>query len=183
MSYSIVFQTKIVKLNDGRIVHFERSGCNNDDEGRQPNVYTAVLHESEDDFVKAVQPYIRDGAPYSECGRFELKIGSRNATMYDYAQHLLRMLARAETEDEFQKNHLFKATLYRGIEMTSPFRKEFYGENALEQMEGFVNAMNPIDPPVCMYRKLTTRYDKIGDCIKQIKNNEPIVFYIGPKRK
>lgn len=30
MGYSIIFQTKIAKLPDGRIIHFDRSGCNND---------------------------------------------------------------------------------------------------------------------------------------------------------
>lgn len=37
MGYSIIFQTKIVKLSDGRILHLDRSGCNNDTEGRRPD--------------------------------------------------------------------------------------------------------------------------------------------------
>ena len=39
MSYSIIFETKIVKLSDGRIIHFDRSGCNNDNVGRNKNEF------------------------------------------------------------------------------------------------------------------------------------------------
>ena len=34
MSYSIIFETKIVKLSDGRLLHLDLSGCNNDTSGR-----------------------------------------------------------------------------------------------------------------------------------------------------
>lgn len=40
MGYSIIFQTKIVKLSDGRILHLDRRGCNNDTEGRRPDDWT-----------------------------------------------------------------------------------------------------------------------------------------------
>lgn len=32
MSYPIIFQTKVVKINDNEIIHFNRTGCNNEDE-------------------------------------------------------------------------------------------------------------------------------------------------------
>lgn len=34
MGYSITFKTKIINLSDGRILHLDLSGCNNDTECR-----------------------------------------------------------------------------------------------------------------------------------------------------
>ena len=47
MGYSIIFQTKIVKLSDGRILHLDRSGCNNDTEGRRPDDWTGKIYTPE----------------------------------------------------------------------------------------------------------------------------------------
>lgn len=46
MSYPIIFQTKIVKLDDNRIIHFDRSGCNNDTAGCEKNIFTAQLYNA-----------------------------------------------------------------------------------------------------------------------------------------
>ena len=44
MGYPIIFQTKIVRLDDNRIIHFDRSGCNNDTAGREKNIFTAQMY-------------------------------------------------------------------------------------------------------------------------------------------
>ena len=43
MGYPMIFGTKIVNLSDGRVIHFDRSGCNNDDEGR---IVSSIIHPS-----------------------------------------------------------------------------------------------------------------------------------------
>ena len=65
----------------------------------------------------------------------ELKIGSRYATMYDYGEHLLRMLKRAKPYAEFIKSLCFYVNHLTGIQLHKPeerfmtvseFDKEFY---------------------------------------------------------
>lgn len=43
MSYSIIFDTKFIKLQDGRLLHLDRSGCNNDTAGRSLSDYTGKM--------------------------------------------------------------------------------------------------------------------------------------------
>ena len=58
MGYSIIFETYIVKLPDGRIIHFDRSGCNNDNVGRKQNEFTGKIYNV-DDFIKYTEEIIR----------------------------------------------------------------------------------------------------------------------------
>lgn len=45
MGYPIIFKTKIVNLSDGRILHLNRSGCNNDTEGRRNDEWNGKIYE------------------------------------------------------------------------------------------------------------------------------------------
>jgi hypothetical protein len=99
MGYSIIFQTKIVKLSDGRFLHLDLSGCNNDDCGRDPDDWRGKIY-TEDEFVKYAEGFMRGGKPTEDC--FDLKIGSRYCSMYDYGEHLLRMKKRAITLEELR---------------------------------------------------------------------------------
>lgn len=95
MGYSIIFETKIVTMTDGAILHLDRSGCNNDSEGREKGVFIPKLYSPED-FVKRVRNFMSGSAPYKKnVGSWEMKVGGRYATHYDYGMHLLRMLKRA----------------------------------------------------------------------------------------
>lgn len=94
MGYSIIFQTKIVKLSDGRILHLDRRGCNNDTEGRRPDDWTGKIYTPEA-FVAYAENFKQGSKPAKESDGFDLKIGSRYCTCYDYGEHLLRMLKRA----------------------------------------------------------------------------------------
>ena len=134
MSYSIIFETKIVKLSDGRIIHFDRSGCNNDDAGRRKDDFSAKVYTLEE-FMRQAENYKRNSKPYKEAAYMDLKIGSRPATMYDYGDHLLRMLKRAKPYDEFIKSVYFRVRHLTGIQLHKPverfmtveeFDKEFY---------------------------------------------------------
>ena len=122
MSYSIIFETKIVKLSDGRIIHFDRSGCNNDNAGRGKDEFTAKIY-TVDDFVQKAEGYKKDSKPYKESGEMELKIGSRYATMFDYGEHLLRMLKRAKPYDEFIRSCRFSVHHLTGIQLHEPEEK------------------------------------------------------------
>ena len=122
MSYSIVFETKIVKLSDGRIIHFDRSGCNNDNVGRYKNEFTAKIYTTED-FIKKAENYKLNSKPYKESDYMDLKIGSRYATMYDYGEHLLRMLKRAKSYEDFINSYRFVIEHLTGIQLHKPEEK------------------------------------------------------------
>ena len=100
MGYPIVFETKIIRLSDGRLLYLDLSGCNNDDCGRSRDEFTAKLY-SEADFKVYAKNFMADSRPYKETGGFDLRIGNRYGTYYDYGAHLLRMLSRALSWDKF----------------------------------------------------------------------------------
>lgn len=60
MSYSMIFETKIVKLSDGRIIHFDRSGCNNDDSGRRKDDFSGTIYIVHIIFNRYSLPYKKD---------------------------------------------------------------------------------------------------------------------------
>lgn len=186
MGYSIIFQTKIVKLKDGRIIHFDRSGCNNDTAGREKNIFQATLYESEDEFCDKANEYVRDGVPYREDpDGFTLKIGTRPATLYDYGEHLLRMLKRAETEEEFPKRRCFYGKLFKGIKILKPFNKVYYGaeaEKALDEITFREGEYKNVSETIC-FRYLIDNISNLEECVKHIEKNDPIEFYIGGKAK
>ena len=96
MGYPIIFATKIVNLSDGRLIHFDRSGCNNDSEGRKPNDWTAKVY-TQQEFQNRIESFKRGSKPYKDCSphEWEIKIYGRMATGYDYGVHLERMQKRA----------------------------------------------------------------------------------------
>ena len=124
MSYSIIFETKIVLLSDGRILHFCRSGCNNDNAGRRKDDFTASIHTKED-FLTIIEGYKSHSLPYSksEPGNWDMKIGSRYATYYDYGEHLMRMYKRALPYKEFITQYGFYCTLCTGVQLYEPEEK------------------------------------------------------------
>ena len=48
MSYPIIFETKICKLDNGDIIHFSLKGCNNDTEGRSRDDFHAKLYTADE---------------------------------------------------------------------------------------------------------------------------------------
>lgn len=99
MSYTIIFETKIVKLADGRFLHLSLQGCNNDDAGRTRDDFHGKIY-TEKDFKVYIENLKKHSKPMKESEYFDLKIGSRYVTQYDYAEHLERMMKRATTWDE-----------------------------------------------------------------------------------
>lgn len=106
MSYSIIFKTKIIKLSDGRLLHLDLSGCNNDMHGRHHDDWAGTIY-TEEEFLKKANDFKTGSLPVKESDGFDLKIGSRYCTFYDYGEHLLRMRKRAVTFDELLSSKKF----------------------------------------------------------------------------
>ncbi len=168
MSYSIIFETKIVKLSDGRLLHLDLSGCNNDNSGRSRDDWSGKIY-TEEDFIKYAEGFMKDSKPSKECNGFDLKIRSKYSTYHDYGKYLLRMMKRAVTFEELRHsgkyisfNRVDGATVYedeKEIEMTieefdSYYYKKLYNGGIryrinytlLETEEGIINALNSGKP-------------------------------------
>lgn len=142
MGYRIIFKTKIIKLSDGRLLHLDLSGCNNDNRGRRCDDWNGSIY-TEAAFIEYAEDFMKDSKPSKDVDYFDLKIRSKYATWYDYGEHLLRMMRRAVTFDELKssgKHVSFKridsVTVYEGgkeIEMTTKefssyyYKKLYYG--------------------------------------------------------
>lgn len=190
MSYPIIFQTKVVKINDNEIIHFNRIGCNNDDEGRVANVYEAKIRTIED-FKRMAEGFIINSKPYKETGVFDLKVGSKWCSFYDYGMYLLRALKRADNLETFKNNYAFRATVIKGIEATDidnaihkvfsiieyPDIFDIYYESFYKSRSGN-RVFEGIDFGKASCRKVIDYIYDIKDSIDLIKEGFPIECYI-----
>lgn len=188
MSYPIIFQTKVVKINDNEIIHFNRIGCNNDDEGRVANVYEAKIRTIED-FKRMAEGFIINSKPYKETGVFDLKVGSKWCSFYDYGMYLLRALKRADNLETFKNNYAFRATVIKGIEVTdidNAIHKVFsikeYPDIFFE-LRSDSRVFEGIDLSKASCRKVVDYIYDIKDSIDLIKEGFPIECYIKKNKK
>lgn len=194
MSYPIIFQTKVVKINDNEIIHFNRIGCNNDDEGRVANVYEAKIRTIED-FKRMAEEFMVNSKPYKETGIFDLKVGSKWCSFYDYGMYLLRALKRADDLETFKNNYTFKATVIKGVEVTdidNAIHKVFsiieYPDIFDIYYESFYKSRSDnrvfegIDFGKASCRKVIDYIYDIKDSIDLIKEGFPIECYIKKNR-
>lgn len=176
MSYPIIFETKIVKLSDGRIIHFDRSGCNNDNAGRKKSEFTAKIY-TVDEFINKAKKHMENSQPYKENGCMELKIGSRYATMFDYGNHLLRMLKRAKNYSDFVGSVNFDIIHTVGVQLIEP-------EYKLLSVEEFDDIFYKLLKSGSFSYKLIIEQPDIKDeknLIDLIENNASLSFYISKK--
>lgn len=82
MSYEIVFKTIIVE-KDGKIYHFSRSGCNNDNAGRKDEDYTVKVYNNRETALKDIEKKFKGG--FEE----DLKLNSKFVN-YDYYYKYLK---------------------------------------------------------------------------------------------
>lgn len=190
MSYPIVFQTKVVKINDNEIIHFNRIGCNNDTAGRVANVYEAKIRTIED-FKRMAEEFMINSKPYKETGIFDLKVGSKWCSFYDYGMYLLRALKRADDLETFKNNYAFRATVIKGIEVTDidnaihkvfsiieyPDIFDIYYESFYKSRSGN-RVFEGIDFGKASCRKVIDYIYDIKDSIDLIKEGFPIECYI-----
>ena len=127
MSYSIIFETKVVKLPDGRILHLSLEGCNNDDAGRKRDEFRGRVYNSESEFIINVEKFKMASRPFKDGGDFDMKIRSKCVSVYDYGEHLLRMLKRAITWQELaNKYRICKAVVFKGVTVHEEGKEEVF---------------------------------------------------------
>lgn len=171
MSYTIIFETKFVKLSDGRLLHLDLSGCNNDNAGRSRDEFIGTIYTYEE-LQEKVKSYINN----NDLTGWELKIGSKYCTFNDYAKHLARMANNAKSFEDFNNERYFYGVRYDGVELFEPEQKiltpkefdKFWYDNYGKSLS---------------YSRLTTRLKTEQDIITALDNNEPVSFYVGKKYK
>ena len=171
MGYSIIFETYIVKLPDGRIIHFDRSGCNNDDSGRKQDEFTGKIY-SVNDFIKYAENFKVDSKPKKEADYFDMRIGNRYVTFYDYGEYLLRKLKRAENLDDFLRSTHFNARYCKAIEVLSPEHKDMTLE---EFNDYYYHSPNNV---YISWRRIMEFPKGTDEIIRCIEDGKPMEFYI-----
>ena len=111
MSYVIIYETKICLASNGDIIHFNRSGCNNDDAGRKKDEFTGTIYTPQK-WEEKIRKWESIERP--ENG-WEIQIGSRKCCDADYGAHLRRMTKKAIPLAEMVKQVYFTATEFVGI--------------------------------------------------------------------
>ena len=134
MSYSIIFETKIVKLSDGRLLHLNLSGCNNDDAGRSRDDWHGKIY-TENAFIQYAEGFMKNSEPSTETNDFDLKIRSKYSTWYDYGKHLLRMMKKSVTLDELK--HSGKYVSFDRVDGATVFEDEEDIEMTMEEFNSY----------------------------------------------
>lgn len=166
MGWTKIFKTVIVKTNDGRILHFDRSGCNNDTEGRRRDEFTLKIYKDEKEFVNYANRFKENSAPYKKGGDFEMIICGRNASYYDYGEHLLRMLHRASSISGFYEKHpSFHGKYVVSIQITEPIREEISPEKF--NVCDYLNKYGKVS-----YRINTNTFDSLEKILELIDENK-----------
>ena len=178
MGYPMIFETKIVNLSDGRLIHFNRSGCNNDNEGRRQNDWSAKVY-TQDEFKDYVDKFKTGSRPYKDSlpHEWELKIYGRMATPYDYGEHLERMQKRAMDYEEFVSEFDMKIKRHDEVDLISPERKTMTFNEFVE----YTNKL-PIERQL-RYRITSTRLDLSDEqgVVQEIEKGSPLEIYIGDR--
>jgi hypothetical protein len=173
MGYSIIFETKIIKLSEGWILHLDRNGCNNDTEGRNKNEFTGTLYKYEG-FKSYLDKFLQMERP--EEG-WELKIGSKYCTYYDYGAHLMRMLKRAISFDDFIKERQFFGKRIDGMEVR--FEKELKTKKiSLDEFQKLW-----YDNVSMSYRRIITNIYTEEEIISALEQKIPVEFYVGKRKR
>lgn len=167
MSYGIIFEDKIIKLDNGMLLQVERFGCNNDDSGRTKDDFTGKLWKYED-YIEEATKHINNKDTYSD---FYCCIGNKNRpkTEAEYGMHLLYILKRAKTYDDFIKKNRLYAHVMRGWYVTKDNETKYYPVNEIE------NIWYKLEVPYSI-RYDRERYDNIEQIINGIKNKEPLTI-------
>lgn len=180
MSYPIIFETKIIKLSDGRILHCSLQGCNNDTCGRDREDFICKIYTKEE-FEKLIESYKKDSQPYKISNVFDLKIGSRTCSIYDYGKHLETMLKRAKTLEELNKERIYYMRVLNSVEIIE--RKEDGKFNRIElNAEEWKTEENKYEYRYDCY--VTFHTDTIreeSEIVKTLENKLYYHFYIGKK--
>lgn len=178
MGYPMIFETKIVNLSDGRLIHFNRSGCNNDSEGRRPNDWRAKIYTKEA-FKDRIESFKKGSKPYRESKPqdWELKIHGRMATPYDYGEHLDRMQRRALNYKDFIAEYDIRVKRHDEVDLISPEEKTLTYDEFIEYTSKL-----PIDSKL-RYYVVSTKLDLANESefVKEIESGAPLEVCIGDR--
>lgn len=173
MSYSIIFETKIVKLSDGRLLHLDLSGCNNDNVGRSRDDWKGKIY-TEETFIKYAEDFMKDSKPSKECEGFDLKIKNKYSTYYDYGKHLLRMMKKAITFDELR--HLGKYVSFNRIDGATVTENGKEIEMTMEEFNSYF--YKKLYSGGIKYRINYTLLEKENDIVQAFDNGYNVKIYI-----
>jgi len=173
MSYSIIFDTKFIKLSDGRLLHLDRSGCNNDTSGRNLSDYTGKIY-TVNKLKEYAESYIGKGNPCEHV----LKIKSKWCSYSDYGKHLLRMAKRAKTYEKFNCERYFSAKRYDGVNLFLPEEKTLTPKEFSDCFYDYLYSGKPFS-----YRRILTLLNSESEIINTLENGDHIQFYVGKKYK
>ena len=134
MGYTVIFKTKIINLSDGRVLHLDLSGCSNDTKGRKPDDWDGKIY-SKDEFKKYAEECMVGSRPSKESDSFDLKIGSRYCTCYDYGTHLLRMMKRAVSLNELMNSG--KVVSFSKIDSITVFERKKEIKMSVEEFDSY----------------------------------------------
>ena len=177
MSYSIIFETKIVILPDDRILHLSLEGCNNDDEGRDRHDFRGKIYTQ-----KEWEAYINRWLTEEGTGSFDLKIGSRYCEWADYGKHLRTMTNRATTWEELCEHRICNAKSYDGITYYPEVGEPVYYPADSEEIDGIVYGLI-YGRIKGQYKPKRTILSQIEDIVNAIDDGKSVHFYISKKIK
>ncbi len=174
MSYCIIFGTKIIKLLDGRLLHLDLSGCNNDGSGRSRDDWHGKIY-TEDDFIKYAEGFMKDSKPIKESEEFNLKIRSKRSTWYDYGKHLLRMMKRAITLEELRNSG--KYVSFNRIDGFTVYEDEKDIEMTMEEFDSY--CYKKLYNGGFRYRIHCTLLKTEEDIVNALDSGKSVRIYIG----
>ena len=173
MSYTIIFDTKFIKLNDGRLLHLDRSGCNNDTAGRNLTDYTGKIY-TKTELTELANSYMKDG----KTDDFDMKIRSKPSSFYDYGKHLLRMAKKAETYNDFCSERWVTAKRYDGVKLLSPEVKTLSRKEFSDCFYDLLYGCKSYS-----YIRILTPLESESEIVEALENKDPVQFYVEKKPK
>ena len=178
MGYDIIFDSMFARLSDGRLLHLERSGCNNDDAGRSRYEFRGKFYTDEE-LQKRAESFMKDG----NTSQNDLKIRSKWCSWYQYGEHLLRMAKRATPLSELMQERRIQATRYDGLKVFKQGDNEgtiITGKEAEDWMYDAMYGRRPGES----YLRLTSKYNTADEIVKVLEkdNGKYVELYVGKGR-
>lgn len=97
MRYEIVFATIIVEKN-GKIYHFNRSGCDNDDFGRKADDFTLKIYDNKELALKDIQRF-------KNCFDENLKLNGKFVSYDYYYNYLKKKIEKPLSYEKFKSDY------------------------------------------------------------------------------
>ena len=130
---------------------------------------------TKEDFIKFAEGFKNDSKPSKESECFDLKIGSRYCTYYDYGMHLLRMLKKSVTYDELI--HSGKYVSFNRIDGVTVFENDKPTEMTMKEFDDYFYKKLYSNARI-RYRINYTFLEMEDDVIKAFDDENSVRIYI-----